>query len=65
MEKTITLKEDEVIIKLYRYEELAILLHRNKIYEAKIEELLEEIRDLKDERDNRQRARKPAVGQRD
>mgnify|MGYP000872502768 FL=1 len=57
-EKQVSLKEDEVIIKLYRYEELTMLYNHNKILEAKIEELSEQIRMLKDALSGRQRNRK-------
>jgi hypothetical protein len=41
------LEKERVNITMERYEELAMLENRNKIYEAKIEELLAEIRELK------------------
>ena len=47
--ETRELKPDEIIIKLWRFEELQMLENRNKIQEAKIESLLKEIRRLKNE----------------
>lgn len=39
--------KERVMITMHRYQELQMLENRNKIQEAKIEELLEEIRMLK------------------
>lgn len=45
--------KEVVTITLERYEELAMLVNTNKIQEAKIYELLEEIRQLKKNNNNK------------
>ena len=45
--------EKTVQITLSRFEELTMLYNTNRIQEAKIEELLKEIRNLKKEKDGR------------
>ena len=58
-------EKETVRITLERFEQLTMLENRNKIQEAKIEELLQIIRDLKDEMSGRQRRKKLIVTQRD